>query len=76
MIGKNCDIAACVGFAGSVKVGNKVSIGGMAGISGHLTIGNGAQIAAKSGVTKNVKDNTNVMVYAARPMIDYLKEVS
>ena len=76
VIGKNCDIAACVGFAGSVKVGNKVSIGGMAGISGHLTIGNGAQIAAKSGVTKNVKDNTKVMGYPARPMIDYLKEVS
>ena len=76
VIGKNCDIAACVGFAGSVKVGNKVSIGGMVGISGHLTIVNGAQIAAKSGVTKNVKDNTKVMGYPARPMIDYLKEVS
>ena len=65
-------IAGQVGFAGSTKVGNKVSIGGQAGISGHLKIGNNVKIGGGSGVVKDVDDNQIVMGYPAVPLKDFL----
>ena len=67
-------IAGQVGFAGSSKIGNKVSIGGQSGISGHLNIGNNVRIGGGSGVVKDLKDNEVVMGYPAVSLKEFLKK--
>ena len=68
-------IAGQVGFAGSSKIGNKVSIGGQAGVSGHLKIGNNVKIGGGSGVVKDIEDNQIVMGYPAVPLREFFKKI-
>ncbi len=60
MIGHNCHIgahtamAACVGVAGSTKIGSRCTIGGASMISGHLTIGDDVHVSGGTAITANV----------------------
>ena len=72
-IGKNTDIAAQSGVAGSTKVGEGCMIGGQVGISGHLNLGNYLKIQAQSGISKNLKDYEVVQGSTAFGYSDYNK---
>ncbi|MET0383179.1 MAG: UDP-3-O-(3-hydroxymyristoyl)glucosamine N-acyltransferase [Burkholderiaceae bacterium] len=60
-IGHNCRIgahtvmAACVGIAGSTKVGRNVSIGGAAMIQGHIEIADGVTVSASTMVMHSLR---------------------
>jgi UDP-3-O-[3-hydroxymyristoyl] glucosamine N-acyltransferase len=60
MIGHNCHIgahtamAACVGVAGSTRIGSRCTIGGASMISGHLTIGDDVHVSGGTAITSNV----------------------
>lgn len=75
-IGRNCVIAAQVGFAGSVVVGDRAQFGGQAGIADHLAIGQDARIAAKAGVMSDVPAGETWGGYPARPRIRWLREAA
>ena len=53
-IGAHTAIAACVGIAGSTKVGRNCRIGGASGISGHLDIADNVEISAFTLITKSI----------------------
>lgn len=60
MIGHNCQIgehtamAACVGVAGSSKVGKRCTIAGAGMLSGHVTLGDDVHISGASGVISDI----------------------
>lgn len=53
-IGEHTAIAACVGVAGSTRIGARCLVGGMASIGGHLEIGDGVTVLARAMVTKSL----------------------
>lgn len=53
-IGAHTAIAACVGIAGSTKVGRYCRIGGAAAITGHISIADNVEISACTLVTKSI----------------------
>lgn len=60
MIAHNCHIgdhtamAACVGIAGSTRIGARCTIGGAAMLSGHLTIGDDVHISGGTAITADI----------------------
>lgn len=60
MIGHNCEIgehtamAACVGVAGSTKVGKRCTLAGASMVSGHIEIGDDVHISGGSGVISSI----------------------
>jgi UDP-3-O-[3-hydroxymyristoyl] glucosamine N-acyltransferase len=60
MIGHNCHIgehtamAACVGVAGSTRIGARCIIGGAAMFSGHITIADDVQISGGTAITSDI----------------------
>lgn len=60
MIAHNCQIgdhtamAACVGIAGSTRIGARCTIGGAAMLSGHLTIGDDVHISGGTAITTDL----------------------
>ena len=54
-IGAHTAIAACVGIAGSARIGQYCRIGGGAGVLGHLSICDNVTVTAMSLVTKDIK---------------------
>jgi UDP-3-O-[3-hydroxymyristoyl] glucosamine N-acyltransferase len=55
-IGAHTAIAACVGIAGSSRIGSFCRIGGASGIAGHLTITDNVEISAHTLVTKSINE--------------------
>lgn len=55
-IGAHTAIAACVGIAGSSRVGRFCRIGGASGISGHLSIADNVEISAHTLITKSITE--------------------
>ncbi len=53
-IGENTAMAACVGVAGSAKIGKNCQISGAAIILGHLTVADNVIVTAMSAVTKSI----------------------
>lgn len=53
-IGDDTAMAACVGVAGSARIGRRCTVGGGAGILGHLAIADDVQITATSLVSKSI----------------------
>lgn len=53
-IGANCAIAAQVGLAGGVKIGDRVILAGQVGIANQAKIGDGAIASAKAGIHSDV----------------------
>lgn len=62
IVGKNCLLAACTSVAGSYILGNNVLMGGQSGIIDHIKIGSGVKIGGQGGITKDVMENTTVVV--------------
>lgn len=60
MIAHNCQIgdhtamAACVGVAGSTRIGQRCIIGGAAMFSGHITIADDVQISGGTAITSDI----------------------
>src|SRR5690625_2615449 len=54
-IGAHTAVAACVGIAGSTKIGARCIIGGAAMISGHLEIVDDVQVSGGTAVTGSVR---------------------
>ncbi|UOD49365.1 UDP-3-O-(3-hydroxymyristoyl)glucosamine N-acyltransferase [Orrella daihaiensis] len=61
MVGHNCQIgdhtamAACVGVAGSTKIGKRCIIGGAAMFSGHISITDDVQISGGTAITSSIE---------------------
>jgi UDP-3-O-[3-hydroxymyristoyl] glucosamine N-acyltransferase len=53
-IGAHTAIAACVGIAGSTRIGSRCTIGGAAMIGGHLEIADDVHIGAATAVAKSI----------------------
>ncbi len=56
-LGKNCLLAAQVGIAGAVEIGNGVILWGQVGVSKTLSIGDNAIVYAQSGVPYSLEAN-------------------
>lgn len=75
-VGRFCVIAAHTGIAGSVSIGDGTIIGGGAGVKDHVNIGAAVQIAAASGVMNDIPDGQKWGGAPARPIKQWLQEVS
>lgn len=75
-IGRHCVIVSQVGISGSARLGDFVAIGGQTGVNGHVTIGDGAQIAAVSVVHADVPPGVRWGGAPARPVKEWLREVT
>ena len=56
-IGDDTAMAACVGVAGSARIGRRCTVGGGAGILGHLAIADDVHITATSLVSKTIEQS-------------------
>jgi len=81
-IGHNCEFGAdsivtgqC-GFAGSSKIGSRVTFGAQSGVAGHLEVGNDMMFGARSGVTKSIPKSGIYAGFPAKPHKQWLKEVA
>jgi UDP-3-O-[3-hydroxymyristoyl] glucosamine N-acyltransferase len=68
-------LAAQIGLAGSLTIGDNVAIGAKAGLNNHIKIGDGAQIAAMSAVKDDVPANARWGGHLARPTKQWFREV-
>ncbi len=75
-IGRHCVIVSQVGISGSAVLGDFVVLGGQVGLTGHLTVGAGAQVAAQSGVAEDVPAGARFGGTPARPMREWLREIT
>jgi len=72
-VGHNVKMGACnmlaaqVGLAGTVTVGNGVEMGGQVGLNGHIEIGDGAKLAAQSGIMRSVEPGAMMFGSPAHP---------
>lgn len=66
-IGENSLIISNVGIAGSSKVGKNCIIAGQTGVRDHITIGDNTVVIGMSGVTKDIKPNSMVSGFPAKP---------
>jgi UDP-3-O-[3-hydroxymyristoyl] glucosamine N-acyltransferase len=76
VIGRNCLIAGHVGISGSVTIGDSVMLGGKVGVKDNVIIGKGAILAAGSGVVTDVPEGARWGGRPARPLKQWLREVS
>lgn len=53
-VGDHTAMAACVGVAGSTRIGRRCIIGGAAMLSGHLVLGDDVHISGGTAVTSNI----------------------
>jgi UDP-3-O-[3-hydroxymyristoyl] glucosamine N-acyltransferase len=56
VIGEHTAMAACVGVAGSTKIGARCTIGGASMLSGHLNIADDVHISGGTAVTSHVTE--------------------
>jgi UDP-3-O-[3-hydroxymyristoyl] glucosamine N-acyltransferase len=81
-IGHNCEfgkdsiVTGQCGFAGSSKIGSKVTFGAQSGVAGHLSIGDNIMFAARSGVTKDITKSGIYAGFPAKPHKEWLKEIA
>ena len=55
VIGEHTAMAACVGVAGSTRIGSRCTIGGASMISGHLVLGDDVHVSGGTAITSNVE---------------------
>lgn len=53
-VGDHTAMAACVGVAGSTRIGKRCTIGGAAMLSGHLELGDDVHVSGGTAVTSNI----------------------
>lgn len=71
--GAACALAAQVGMAGGVQLGNRVILAGQVGIANQVKFGDGAIASANSGVHSDVAPGETVSGYPAVSHSQYLK---
>jgi UDP-3-O-[3-hydroxymyristoyl] glucosamine N-acyltransferase len=71
--GENCIMAAQVGLAGGVQLGNWVILGGQVGVANQTQVGDRAQAGAKAGLHGTVEPNSIMMGNPASPYKVFLK---
>ena len=73
-IGAHTAIAACVGIAGSARIGRNCIIGGASGIFGHISIADGVTISTYTLITKSIdKAGTYTGAYPFEPHAKWLR---
>ena len=75
-VGRNCVMAAHTGISGSVTIGEGAQFGGRAGVADHVTIGDRARIGAAAGVMKDVPAGETWGGFPARPVRQWIREVT
>lgn len=75
IIGKNCLIAAHVGIAGCVTIGDRVTFWGQAGCASGLTIGDDVTVLAQSGINKDLESGKTYFGYPAGEVRQKFREV-
>lgn len=73
VIGKDCLICGQVGFAGSVKMGDRVVLGGKCGVSDNITIGSDVVAAGASKLFTNVPSGRMIMGHPAVKMDTHIE---
>lgn len=56
-LGEKSALAACVGIAGSTKLGKGCTVGGGVGISGHLNITDGVHFSGNTTVSRSIRSS-------------------
>lgn len=75
-LGRSVVMAAQVGLAGSVTVGDGVMFGGKAGVGDHVTVGAGAQIGAFCGVFQDVEPGARLLGQPATDTRQFFRQVA
>ena len=68
-------LAAQIGLASSLTIGDNVALGAKVGINNHLKIGDGAQVTAMSGVKDDIPPNGRWGGYFAKPTKEWFREI-
>jgi len=77
IIGDDTAMAACVGIAGSTRIGQRCQIGGAAMIIGHLTIGDEVMVSAGTFIAKSLpKAGVYTSVQPQQPHAEWLKNIA
>jgi len=76
IIGRDCLIAGQVGISGSVTIGDCAMLGGKVGVRDNVEIGRRAVLAASSAVATNIPDGARWGGTPARPIKQWLREMS
>ncbi len=76
-IGDNTAMAACVGIAGSTRIGQRCQIGGAAMIIGHLEIGDDVMVSAGTFIAKSLsKPGAYTSVMPQQPHADWIRNAA
>ncbi len=73
--GSPCLLAAQIGPAGRLTIGDNVGLGAKVGINNHLRIGDGAQVTAMSGVKDDIPANGRWGGFFAKPTRQWFREI-
>lgn len=76
VIGEHCLMAAGVGLAGCVRVGNNVILWGQVGCASDITIGDGAIVLAQSGISKDLEGGKTYFGSPCGEVRDKFKEMA
>jgi UDP-3-O-[3-hydroxymyristoyl] glucosamine N-acyltransferase len=71
--GRDCLIMACVGIAGSTRLGDRVILAGQAGVIDHRVLGDDVKVGARGAVMADVPAGQTVSGHPARPHRDFLR---
>jgi UDP-3-O-[3-hydroxymyristoyl] glucosamine N-acyltransferase len=73
-VGDDTAMAACVGIAGSTKIGRRCQIGGAAMIVGHIEIGDDVMVSGATFIGKSLPNpGTYTSVMPQQPHADWIK---
>ena len=76
VIGEHCLIAAGVGLAGCVRLGNNVILWGQVGCASDITIGDGVIVLAQSGISKDLEGGKTYFGSPCGEVRDKFKEMA
>lgn len=76
-VGDDTAMAACVGIAGSTKIGKRCQIGGAAMIVGHIEIGDDVMVSGATFIGKSLpKPGAYTSVMPQQPHADWVKNIA
>ena len=75
-LGEDCLIMACVGIAGSTRIGNRVILAGQVGLIDHLEIGDDVKAGARAAIMSDLPAGSVVSGYPARGHREFLRAMA
>jgi UDP-3-O-[3-hydroxymyristoyl] glucosamine N-acyltransferase len=77
-VGAHTAMAACVGIAGSARIGKYCLLGGGCGVQGHTEIADRVTIAARSAVMSSIREagSTWSALVPAQPLTEWQRNLS